>query len=360
MKKYFLLLAAFVAAFSFTSCLDDDDDKTQAPVYKLPYYAYFLGEGNWGKNDAVLTGFTVDGVIKKEIYYNANQQRLGDLANDLVYSPNRVLYVAVSGSEYVAKLDLYGKELTRISTEGNAELTQPRSMVLSYGKLYVSTYGGNVAVLDTADLHLITKLPCGAYAEEIAATEKYVAVCNSGYGQGNTLSIYDAKMGTALKTIELPRSNPQNIVAQGDKFYVNTTEYDENWKAASKIIQVDPETGKCKEVAEAFYMTPLVTGGLMFISQATDYATSTYANKACIYSPSQDKLVEYKLGDKLSAAYIYSIVTDPMTGYVYCLTNNMNEGGAVGSSLHILGNDGPEATYNDTGCPFASSIVFAY
>lgn len=359
MKKYFLLLAAFVAAFSFTSCLDDDDDKTQAPVYKLPYYAYILGEGNWDKNDAVLTGFTVDGVMKKEIYYNANQQRLGDLANDLVYSPNRVLYVAVSGSEYVAKLDLNGKELTRVSTKDNAELTQPRSMVLAYGKLYVSTYGGNVAVLDTADLHLITKLPCGAYAEEIAATEKYIAVCNSGYGQGNTLSIYDAKMGTALKTIELPRLNPQNIVAQGDKFYVNTTEYDENWQASSKIIQVDPETGKCKVVADAFYMTPLVTGGLMFISQKTeDYVN--YANTAYIYSPTQDKLVEYKLGDKLSAAYIYAIETAPLTGYVFCLTNNMSEGAATGSSLHILGNDGPESTFNDTGCPFASSIAFAY
>lgn len=363
MKKTLFLAA--IAALAFTACDDDEKDPIVGPVVTpKPFYAYVLGEGNWGGNDAALTGIREDlDTAVSDLYYTANGKALGDLANDIIYLDN-YLYVAVSSSEYVAKLDLEGKEVARFSTADHQLVTQPRSLVAHDGFIYASTYGGHVARLDTASLSLQGIFPVGSYSEEMAMIGDYIAVCNSGYGAENTVSIIDTKTLAKPKLIELPAYNPQNIIAQGGRFYVNTTEYDEFWNASNTIVEINPADWSVKTVSDkGFYMAALSNGNVLIVESSTDWTTYQTVNHFFEYNPKSGSIADYKLSEKalgtLTNASVYGLDVDPQNGNLYVLcTNTDSSSMAVGSSLFILNGGDIIHEIADTGCPYASSIAF--
>lgn len=366
MKK-FLTFAAFIAALALAACDEEEPEPIPepSPVHH-PFYAYVLGEGNWQKNDASMAGLYVDDLsAEKNLYYKANNQLVGDTGNDLVYAENNCLYMAVSGSEYVAKLDLYGKELLRFSTLNNEKLTQPRSLIADGEYIYVSTYGKHVARLDTATLSLQGMVEVGTYSEEMAIIDNHLAVCNSGWGHDYTVSIIDTKTFTLEKTIELPKFNPQNIIAQGDCFYVNTAEYDEFYNTFNSICEINTKTWEVKVVSETgFYLAPLADGNVLIVSSATDWSTYTTVNTFETYNPKTGKTSAYELKNELAkelqSASVYGFDLDPTTGYLWVLVSRQDESYQyIGSSLYVLNGGEAINKIEDTGCANASSIAYA-
>lgn len=358
MKKLFLPALFLLALPVFTSC-DGEDEK--GPEYEAPYDYYILNEGSWGKNNGSISAYGTQGMVS-DIYSAANGKDLGDVAQDLVYdSKNHCLYVSVSESQYIAKLDVKGKELARYST--TSEQGQPRSLVLNGGYLYASLYGGMVAKLNTTNLSLVGTAKVGTYSEQMAVIDNYLAVCNSGFGAENTLSIIDLKSFSVVKTIELPHMNPQHIVACNGAFYCNTTEYDEYWNAVSTIVEVNPKNWAVKDIATGFYMAPASTD-LYILEQDLNYYTSPYSynNTFKTYSTSTATLKNGFLPGGLEKIFadqaIYSFSVDPDTNDIYLFQNNQEGAEYVNSRVFVYDNNGKEIS-NEMAGILAKKVVFA-
>ena len=363
MKKKLLL--PLMAVFCLASC--SDDDVTKEPEYVAPWDIYFLNEGSWGMNDASITTYNeTSKVYFEDLYYSSNDKKLGDVAQDIVYGDNHCLYVAVSESRYIAKLDANCKELTRYKTS-DTEM-QPRSLLLKDGFLYASFYGtetegGIVAKMDTATLAVVQRVSVGSYPEQIAEINGVIAVCNSGYGYGNTLSMIDVNSFSVKKELALPHMNPQDIVVCNGKFYCNTTEYDESWNSVSRIIEVDPVSFGTKEIAEAFYMCP-VGDQMIMIKQSTNYYTTpyTYENTFYTFDSKTGKVTEGKKDEtgsfKLYDRGIYGVFCSPDQKKLYVCVSNQEGSAYVNSDVYVLDLNGKQLDVFKAGV-LTSKVCFA-
>lgn len=360
MKKLFYLAFIALSLPVFTAC-DNDDEPEQK--YNAPFSMYFLNEGSWGKNNASITGIEkndFDILDTSDIYMTYNGQNLGDVAQDLIYDEKtHNLYVSVSESKYIAKLSATGKELARYSsTETQA---QPRSLVLEDGKLYASFYGGMVARFDTVALTLEATVNVGTYSEEMAVIDGKMAVCNSGYGAENTISIIDLKTFTVSNTIELPHYNPQDIVACNGKFYCNTTEYDEFWNADNTIVEINPSNWNTKDIAKAFYMAPS-DNKLYLAKSETDWSTYSTVNTFSVYDTATGKTSDTFLNEEnrtfLKDKSIYGISVDPSNGDVYIPVTNTEGYEALNSDVYVFGAVGSTPIKYTAGV-YCSKVVFA-
>lgn len=353
MKKFIKILLLFLSITPFiTSC--DSNDNSESWTFKDPYYAYILNEGGYGKNNGSITGVTLYGETVANIYAKANNKQLGDVANDLIIGKNKALYVAVSNSNYIAKLDLNGKELERYETTTKEE-ENPRSLLIVGADLYVTCSGGIVARFDTATLTKKGELKVGSYPEELAAIGTKIAVCNSGYGYDNTLSIIDANSFSLIKTVELPHMNPQNIVVFDNKFYCNTTEYDENWNSVSHIVEVDASNFNTKVIGEGFYMLP-VSKGIIVDKQTTDYYSTPYKYTNEFYYYSGGKYEKTSDFDALKEKGVYGMNCDFQSGNLYFLLNKSEGAEPVNSDVYLW--NGVNNTSFNAGGIFASKIIF--
>jgi len=362
MKK--ILFLTFVSAFILSSC---SNDGVSEPEYKSPWDVYLLNEGSWGKNDASISALNLTtNTLSSDIYYNSNNKYLGDVAQSIVYGDNHCLYVAVSESKYIAKLDANGKELMRYQTTDKEN--QPRCLLLKDGSLYASFYGtdtdgGLVAKLDTANLSVSSRVKVGSYPEEIAEINGTIAVCNSGYGYSNTLSMIDIKSMSIKNEVVLPHLNPQDIVTCNGKFYCNTTEYDEYWNAVSTIVEVDPSSYATKNIAEAFIMAPV--GNKLYLAKTvTNYYTTPYSydNTFSVYDTSTGKLsnefISSKLAETLKDKGIYSMIASPDNSEFYIMVNNQEGTNYVNSDVYVCTIDGQVKQTIKTGV-LTSKIAFA-
>lgn len=311
------------------SCDDNDDDIDNNGKYQMPYKLYVLNEGCWNYNNASISAMDAgsnNGLITTDIYYSANGKALGDVAQDLIYDDDtHCLYVSVSESHYIAKLDDKGHELARYAT--TEEQDCPRSLILEDGYLYASLYGGMVAKFDTVSLSLIATVKTGTYPEQMAVEDELLAVCNSGWGNENTLTFIDLNSFSVVKTLELPHMNPQNIVSCNDRFYCNTTEYDENWNANSNIVEVNPKNWSVKDIAEGFYMTE-GDDKVFIVKQEVNYMSMpyTYVNTFMTYDTKSGQLLNSFVSDVLPALAgnqgIYGITYDDDSQTMYmCICN---------------------------------------
>ncbi|MDO4497197.1 MAG: hypothetical protein Q4B58_05150 [Bacteroidales bacterium] len=349
-KLFSFFLCALISLPFLASCSDDDEisngNGPDPVITQNPSRVYVLNEGSWGKNNASLSAhvYLEDRVSTiSDIYSSTNGKVMGDVAQDLVLdAANNRLYVAVSESRYIAKLDMSGREICRYAT--TEEQAQPRSLVLDGAYLYASLYGGMVAKFDTASLQLVATVGVGSYPEQMAVANNLLAVCNSGYGYDNTLSVIDLDAFTVVKTVVLPRVNPQHIVSAGGRFYCSTTEYDESWNAVSNIIEVNPANWQATEITTGFYLA--VSGDdVHIIDQTVDYSTSPYSyqNKFLLYNATTGVFGDSFLASAdsdLSHMAVYGISIDSERGDAYLCVSQQEGAEFVNSSVLRFRSDG--------------------
>jgi len=266
MKKVFLSFAVLLMGCAlFTACGDDDDDNDKRPANPqdsqvtpapkdstnnvtpapkdstnnvTPDQAvagngvFVVGAGNSMSNIVgALTYFDVaTGKTTANIFKQVNGRELGVTANDgMVYGSK--LYVVVDGENTIEVMDARTlKSVKQISTTtllGEQEGKSPRRIVAKDGHIFVSTFGGYVAVIDTVNYALTTKLQAGSYPEGMAFSGKMLFVANSDYGKGTnpSISIFstDLQNKAFRKIIDLKDSlinNPTILVANGYDLYI--------------------------------------------------------------------------------------------------------------------------------------------
>lgn len=331
-----------------------------------------MGEGNWGSNDASITGVDWNDNLTTNLYYTKNNKKLGDNANDMILGPQGCLYVAVTESRYVAKLDFRGRELARYTPAD--ETYKPRSLYLSGEYLYVSEYGGRVERLDTANLMIKERFEVGAHPEQMSSNGKYLLVCNSSYYDevDNTISIVDLS-NLGVKTIELPYANPQRILLHDGLFFVTTTSYDENWNAQNHVLSINPNKDwKVETISdEGNLLASYIQGSsyssttkLLIADVATDWTTNKVVTKFKYYIPSTGKTetCDQTFAKTLSSAPVYNVQTIILNNtfwYAIMVNNSDSASQPSGSTLYIVNQYSGEIafTIKNTGCIYASRVV---
>lgn len=189
---------------------------------------YVIGAGNQQNQiNGSLTYYNYENdSTATSVFIDVNGRYMGVTANDGVIYGSK-FYVVVDSENSIEVMNAQTcQSIKRLSTTellGEQEGVSPRHIVAHDGNIYVSTYGGYVAVIDTTDYSLKQKLQAGSYPEGMAFSGKMLFVANCDYGRGENASISIINSETGAKIIDLTDdliNNPTMLVADGYDLYI--------------------------------------------------------------------------------------------------------------------------------------------
>ena len=238
MKKIlFSFVVMALGTTLLTGCLGDDKND-QPAEYVVTNGALIVNNGNSANGiDGTLTFLDYEkGEARQSVFKNANGMSLGGTPNFVMCYGSKV-YVAGSDENAVFVMNKNTfKLIEKISTTdemGAAEGVMPRALTAYENKVYVSTYGGYVGVIDTLNLTVTNTYKVGSYPEGMTVGTKdnvaYLYVANSDYGNGNgSISVINLSSGS-ISEIKGVR-NPQELAVAGDNIFVlDWGYYDDTW-----------------------------------------------------------------------------------------------------------------------------------
>ena len=189
MKKTLTTTAILaITAIAFVSC--EKEKEKENPIVTPDSGLIVLNEGGWGMNNASITYYDFEtGSVSQDVFFNQNGRLLGDLANDILIYGGKI-YISVGGSSTVEITDLELNSIKQISFDGTSvEALEPQGLAAYNGKVYIASFDGKVARLDTATLQIEQLVQVGKNPVSIAISNGFLYVSNSG---GLDFPIFDS------------------------------------------------------------------------------------------------------------------------------------------------------------------------
>lgn len=227
MKKIYLCLAVLSVAL-FSACLSkNDNDGGKVYPVAVSRGVYVIGSGNMGSGiPGNLTYFDYYSKLATPNAFEANNagKSLGMTANDILKYGEKI-YIVVDGEHTVFVTDanlklLHAIDMTAATMLGEEGGVDPRRITADGANIYVSTYGGYVAAIDTVNFSLVKKYKAGSYPEGLIVSNGYLYVANSDYGYGNaSISKINLNTGEDTPYIHENIRNPQEIAIAGSDIY---------------------------------------------------------------------------------------------------------------------------------------------
>lgn len=260
----FSALCALAVCVSFASCDDDDENKwnDDGSKVELPHSrAFILNQGSWNANNAGIAFYAPNGDadFQSDIYKLQNGKGLGDNAQCMIEYDD-CIYVAVNGSNYLAKLNASGVEEQRVSFVDDADLAAGiRYLVAEDGYIYATFYNGCLVKINAKTLVVDNKLTnLGANLEGIAECDDVLYIANSYRQESNGSMTYltnlikvDLKTFTKIGEIEVD-INPNLLLEEDGKLaLISKGNYAD--KLASLQV-IDPRTNKVERLGTASFM----------------------------------------------------------------------------------------------------------
>ena len=332
MKKHFSLLAmAALAAFSLTSCSDDEDDNNfvVCPV-ETSYGVFVVNGGNKsGGIEGSLTYYDYGTQhATQNVYQTANGVALGETPNHAVVYGSKI-YIVGSGESTIFVADKNTlKAVANIKVEVDGKTATPRQAVADYGYVYVSTYSNAVIAIDTLTNTISKTFKSGFYSEGMAIYKQFLYVADSNYGKGKqdesypSISIIDLQTGkTSVFTNDLI-NNPVDVKIAGDRMFIlDSGHYDDNWnQIGAGVYEVD--NGEVTRRADATEMA--VCGNKVYVINAP-YTYPATEPTYKVFDTTTDALTT--LCDGTDIEYPGKISTDPVTGQVYITSYHIGSSG---------------------------------
>ncbi|MDM8324582.1 DUF5074 domain-containing protein [Bacteroides gallinaceum] len=340
--KSFLIgmLCLLATGVSFVSCNDDNDDfldDTGSKVSLPGRRAYILYEGSYGQGNSGLAFYAPDGNADfiGDIYTVQNGKGLGDTGSAMIEHDDNI-YVVVSGSSYVARLNAAGVEQCRHEFE-----YMPRYIDAEDGYVYVTQYGGRVSKLDAVTLDEV-----GVYQGQSDHAYEGIVECNGllyvadsqtrdesatvVLGYNSEVLVIDPNSMQLKQTVSVT-VNPERLWECDGKVYLisrdvyDLTSYQKISRNELQII--DPSKGN--QVTEIKEATKLAKGdnGLLYLID-TDTENSFFT-----YNISTGKITDHTFlnnnPEELSSATIYLFEVDDETGDIYIGTSDYVSEGTV-------------------------------
>ena len=324
-RKIYLAAALLATSFAFTSCDDDDEwnQKGDGNVeFTTPARAFILNEGTMNHNNSNLIYFdwSTGAVNGSDLFVAQNGKELGDTGNDIITVDGNRLVVAVNVSNYVALLDGYGVEKSRVSFEPYANLGQVRSVVEEDGIVYATSYGGYVSRLRIQGDKLVymDSLRVGDRPEDIAEEDGklYVTLQGTNYDD-NRLAIVNSDFRT-ISYVTIMK-DPAKVYEEDDKIFITGygAMFDNPWGV------YDPATGTYTELGHASVIG--VGDDVIYTAYSvTDwntYATTTTLGAYTVKTGETNANFFKNHPVELATSNVYSISVNPYNEKVYVATS---------------------------------------
>lgn len=218
----YIFSAIIFTAVVLTSC--DDMDSVLPEVNNIETETsgalYILCDGNYSLNNSTLALYDFKASnLSTDFFNRVNNRKLGDTGNDMKIYGSKI-YVIVNVSGQLEVLDaVTGKSIKRIPFFDGEKSRQPRYMTFWEDKIYVCSFDGSVARLDTSNLEIEAITKAGRNPDGITVSNNKLYVSNSGgldhssdVGYDNTVSVIDINSFKELKKITVGK-NPYKILS---------------------------------------------------------------------------------------------------------------------------------------------------
>ena len=322
MRKLFFRLTMLAAVTALFTACDNDDNKREDPIQVYSEGAFIVNSGNmYNKIDGSLTAINYKtNQATQKIFKTVNGVSLGNTPNDGLVYGNKI-YVAVDQENTVEVIDKTTfkriKQIKTIDLLGANEGKSPRHVAASNGKVYVSTYGGVVAAIDTLSFTLAAKYKVGNYPEGMLIINNNLFVANSNYAKGGgNISIVNLDNGSVTTKDVKGINNPQSFfVGNNRQLYVlDWATYDANFTPLSEnnLRRINADFATSEKIAEANYVASLK--GIFVIINAPYGKEASYT----LYSPAENMKKDWNLTDKVE--YPCGISVDPVRGYTFIMS----------------------------------------
>lgn len=333
MKKYLLSLAVlFAATAMFTACDDENNIFDGKPhTYTIDYAegVYVVNSGNMynGISGSLTSYSPLQLNSVQDAFASVNGRSLGATPNSGVAYGSK-LYVVVDGENRIEVLDAQTlKAGTPISTTallGEDEGKSPRHIIALDGKIYITTYGGVVAAIDTTNYQLAKKYTVGSYPEGLAYADGKIYVANSSYGNGiaPSISIITLASDQVDTFTDEEIKNPSTLLAVNGAVYVMEGDlYDTtDW---SLISNGGLRRIKDNNVEHLYYSSMAMGANQMAVYKDKIYMIKDAytAPKCVVWDTTTDLINEIELEGLVAAN---AINVDPYTGDIYVLSYSKN------------------------------------
>lgn len=331
MKKILVALLALTSVvFTFTSCSEDEWNAFGNGKVEMPNAsrAFILNEGSMGKNNSNIIYFdwATGNVNTTDLFVLQNGVKLGDTGNDIEVYGNDLL-VAVNVSNYVALLDGYGVEKSRISFEQYKNLGQVRNLTTIGNKVYAVSYGGYVSTLrvDGDKLVYEDSLKVGDRPEDIINLngKLYVLLQGANYND-NRMAVIEAGSKTIKYVTVL--TDPEDLYVADGKVIVRGygASYSNEWGI------YDPATDTYTDKGNASVMA-VAKGKLLIGYSLTNWSTGDTTSELSVYNMSTGKSESFfkNMPAEIATTSIYSISVNPYDNRIYVGTSDFAENGVI-------------------------------
>ena len=338
MKHAFYYLLFLLILSTLSSCREDDfiplPDEDKLPEQEASYIAgfYLLNEGNMNMNKASLDYYDYQtGLYTRNLYGTANPSStlgLGDVGNDLGLYGSK-LYAVINASNKVEVMDAETTE--RIAV---LEVKNCRYVTFDGGFVYVSAYDGEVslgndkpngfiAIYDSINFDLISKIEVGRQPEEMAVSNGKLYIANSGgYSPPqyeSTISVIDLDSYKVIKRIEVG-INLHRVKADG-KGNIYVSSRGDYYNTPSNLFVIDTQLDQVIDKFDIPCSNLTISGDTAYvIGSAFDYSLGDFkVDYAMINTQTRELLsqpfISQELVDKIKMPY--GLAVDAYSGNIY-------------------------------------------
>lgn len=247
MKKTAYLLLCIVTMATSCDDMRDFEPKRETINTVENHNMFILSEGLFNLNNSTLALYDFEKKqLTTDFFLQQNKRGLGDTANSMIRYGNK-LYIIVNVSSQVEVLDLTtGKVIEQIPMfDDNKVARQPRYALAHHGKVYVTSFDGTLAKIDTTTLHIEALVRCGRNPEGLCLANGKIYVANSGGldfpNYDNTLSVIDIERMQEIRKIPI-EINPYKVYSdtEGDVYVSSRGNYGDKAYAFQRIdSQID-------------------------------------------------------------------------------------------------------------------------
>lgn len=321
MKKIILSLSTVLLSIAlFTSC-DKDNTPDLQPVITSDG-AFVACSGNMGKKipGSISYWDYATNAVSENIFTKANGRLLGGTVNDGVCYGSKIYYV-VTDESTIEVVDRNQKSVKQIKTTdllGAAEGKKPRHIIAGDGAVWVTTYGGYVAAIDTTTFTLRKSYKVGSYPEGLTAANNFIYVANSDWGNGNG-SISKINLATdEVKEFKIEGiKNPQAIYVNPTGVYVlDWGSYDASYNqlgAGLKILKAKNGKDVAEDVVPNATLVSYYRGSFYTINAPYGAPTVSYSN----YNPFQKATSSMTYKFNVAKFAPSAIAVDPVSGHIF-------------------------------------------
>lgn len=299
-------------------CIGCEKDPTSVKTDELPETVlkgvFVINEGSFSAANASLSYFNADsGKIFNNVFFNANNENLGSVANSITIL-DTLAFIVVNNSDKIEIINV--NTFKKIATINLPSGSSPRNLtILNSTIAYVSNLLTNsVSVIDLQNYQVTRNIQVGANPEGIVIANSKLYVANSGFGNGNTITVISTATDQVIDTVHVG-DNPISMTKdENENVYVLCTGAYNNFN--------DPNDD-----------TP---GGVWKINPTSDIITDTliidgHPGRLCLgsnnngYFINNGAISEFDsqsltiINDSLTIGNFYGLNYDPVTQKIYAL-----------------------------------------